>query len=105
MIHDYEAMKNCFQGTCVTQTTSLPTFYPIEFPPVSFIENLIGLYVDSFQSLLPMLHLPSLVSSKTHWLLLLATAAIGSHSLELEGSEIFVESMHEFVQRAISVSE
>ncbi|KAL9622911.1 MAG: hypothetical protein Q9160_002837 [Pyrenula sp. 1 TL-2023] len=100
-MQDYEAMKNCFQETCVTQTAGVPTFYPIEFPPVPFIENLVGLYVDSFQSLFPMLHLPSLVSPKTHWLLLLAMAAIGSHSLELEGSEIFIESMHEFVQRAI----
>lgn len=95
-------MKQAFHETCVVPMTGSPVFHPVTFPPKSFIETLVGLYIDSFHPVFPLLHLPSLSDVDTHWLLLLAIAAVGSHYLKFESSEVFAGSIHEFLQRVIS---
>lgn len=96
----YNEILRVFKRTC-TISTHYSQFARGSFPPIGIFSQLVFLYVDNFQPILPFLHYPSLDLSTMHWLLVLALASIGSHYMESEDNDIFIVAMHELTRRAI----
>ena len=67
------------------------------------MSRFVSLYVEHFQPILPFIHPATLNLSSSHWLLVLAMAAIGSHYVGVEDVDVLVVAMHEFLRRAISM--
>lgn len=96
----YNEILRVFKRTCII-STHYPPFARGSFPPIGIFSQLVFLYLDNFQPILPFLHHPTLDLSTTHWLLVLALASIGSHYMESEDNDVFTVAMHEFTRRAI----
>ena len=97
----YSEILESFTHNCIT-TNHFSKFYDAAFPSRQVLSVCILLYRDNFDSILPFIHPATFDISSSHWLLLLAMAAIGSHYLDAEHSESFSVSMHEFLRRAIA---
>lgn len=97
----YNDILLVFKQTCMISTHYLPFARGSSFPPIGIFSQLVFLYMENFQSILPFLHHPTLDLSTTHWLLVLALASIGSHYMESEDNDVFIVAMHEFTRRAI----
>lgn len=96
----YTEIVDSFTHTC-TSTTHYAKFYDAAFPSRQLLSLCILLYRDNFESTLPFIHPATFKISSSHWLLILAMAAVGSHYLDVEHSEGFSIAMHEFLRRAI----
>lgn len=96
----YNEILRVFKRTCII-STHYPPFARGSFPPIGVFSQLVFLYMENFQPILPFLHHPTLDLSTTHWLLVLALASIGSHYMESEDNDVFIVAMHEFTRRAI----
>jgi hypothetical protein len=96
----YTEIIESFTCTCST-TNHYAKFYDSAFPSRQMLSRCIQLYRDNFESILPFIHPATFDISLSHWLLMLAMAAVGSHYLEIEHSEGFSVAMHEFLRRAI----
>lgn len=96
----YTEITESFTHTCTT-TTHYSKFYNVAFPSRQVLSLCILLYRDNFESILPFTHPATFNISSSHWLLMLAMAAVGSHYLEIEHSEGFSIAIHEFLRRAI----
>jgi hypothetical protein len=95
----YGEIVRIFNLTCTT-STHYSNFYGTVFPSRHMLSRCVLLYRDNFESILPFLHPATFDLSTSHWLLILAIAAVGSHYLDT-GSEGFCIAMHEFLRRAI----
>jgi hypothetical protein len=98
----YHAIHQCFNETCAFSSPFIPFSTP-HFLPLNVLDRFVQLYVQYHQPLFPFLHLPTLDLTKSHWLLSLALASIGSHYVEVEWSDITTMAMHEFLRRAILI--
>lgn len=96
----YNEILRVFKRTC-TISTHYSSFASGSFPPIGIFTQLVFLYMENFQPILPFLHHPTLDLLATHWLLVLALASIGSHYMESEDNDVFIVAMHEFTRRAI----
>ena len=59
------------------------------------------LYLESFQPIVPIFHVPTLDLARSHWIIPLAMASIGCQFLEMEDYGPFSSSIYEFLHRAI----
>ncbi|KAI9737326.1 MAG: hypothetical protein M1834_009479 [Cirrosporium novae-zelandiae] len=100
----YREILECFQHTCISPSYFFDAFESSNFPSCDVLNQLIQFYIEFFQPLLPFIHPSTLDLTKSHWLLALAMATIGSHYVDIEESERCVASMHEFLRRAIHVT-
>jgi hypothetical protein len=96
----YTEIIESFAYTC-SATSHYAKFYDAAFPSRQMLSQCIQLYRDNFESILPFIHPATFDVSSSHWLLILAMAAVGSHYLEIENSEGFTVAIHEFLRRAI----
>lgn len=96
----YNEILRMFSLTCITSTHYSP-FQTEGFPSVEVLSQLIRLYIENFQPILPFLHPATFDLSKSHWLFVLALSSIGSHYMEHDDNELFVIAIHEFTRRAI----
>lgn len=96
----YNEIFESFTHTCST-TSHYMKFYDSVFPSRNTLSRCIQLYRDNFEALLPFIHPATFDTCTSHWLLILAMAAVGSHYLEIEQSEGFSIAIHEFLRRAI----
>jgi hypothetical protein len=96
----YDEILRLFKQTCII-STHYPPFARGSFPPIGIFSQLVFLYMENFQPILPFLHHPTLDLSTMHWLLVLALASIGGHYMESEDNDVFIVAMHEFTRRAI----
>ena len=94
----YSIIQDAFEKTCVVNSPYFTPFQYTRFPSVHKLSRFIAHYVDSFHQTLPFTHLPSFNISTSHWLFLLAMAAVGSH---YHGNGNYAKPMHEFLRRAI----
>lgn len=99
-LHIYNEISETFSLTCIA-SNHYPEFSGSSFPTLPLFDHFIQLYFDNFQSILPFTHQPSSDLSASHWLLILALAAVGSHYLGIEDSRIYSAPIHEFLRRAI----
>jgi hypothetical protein len=96
----YTDIIESFARTCMA-TDHYSKFRNASFPTRQVVSRCILLYRDNFESILPFIHPATFDISSSHWLLILAMAAVGSHYLDIEHSEVFSIAMHEFLRRAI----
>jgi hypothetical protein len=101
-IEIYSEVSRVFSKTCITSTYFSP-FHTGDFPSLEAMSRFVSLYVEHFQPILPFIHPATLNLSSSHWLLVLAMAAIGSHYAGVEDVDLVV-AMHEFLRRAISMT-
>ncbi|KAK6601670.1 hypothetical protein H4I96_07011 [Botrytis cinerea] len=94
----YSIIQDAFEKTCVVNSPYFTPFQYTRFPSVHKLSRFIAHYFDSFHQTLPFTHLPSFNISTSHWLFLLAMAAVGSH---YHGNGNYAKPMHEFLRRAI----
>ena len=99
----YSEILESFTHNCIT-TTHFSEFYDGTFPSRQILSLCILLYRDNFDSILPFIHPASFDISSSHWLPLLAMAAVGSHYLDTEHSEAFSIAIHEFLRRATAAA-
>lgn len=93
----YHQIKRCFEETC--QTPSI-VFSPLEsqsFPDMAALDAFVQLYLRHFQPTLPMHHWVTMNLGVTHWLLVLAKAAIGS----LYSKTHYKSAMLELLRRCV----
>ncbi|TVY27781.1 Zinc finger protein [Lachnellula hyalina] len=103
-LHIYDEISEIFSLTCIA-SNHYSGFSSSSFPPLPLFNHFIQLYFDNFQSILPFTHPPTFDLSTSHWLLILALAAVGSHYLDVEDSRIYSAPIHEFLRRAIQTVE
>jgi Fungal Zn(2)-Cys(6) binuclear cluster domain len=96
----YAEIIESYTHTCIT-SNHYAKFYDAALPSRQTLSLCVLLYRDNFESTLPFIHPATFDVSSSHWLLLLALAAVGSHYLETELSESFSIATHEFLRRAI----
>ncbi len=95
----YQSLFSYFQQLCL-QTTIPAPFQSAAFPPASVINTCIALYFGSFHRNFPIIHMASF-GPESHWLVVLAVAAIGStYAKGPYGSDIR-EAFQEFLRRAV----
>lgn len=95
----YNIILDLFKKTCVENSPFFAPFHHTRFPSLHLLSRFIAHYIDSFHQTLPFIHLPSFDTSTSHWLFLLAMAAVGSH-YHRNGN--YAKPMHEFLRRAIT---
>lgn len=98
----YDDILYAFNQTCIT-SSYFPPFHSSDFPSQESLVLFVCLYNEHFQPILPFIHPVTFSLSNSHWLLILAMAAIGSHYANIENAEVLVVTMHEFLRRAINM--
>ncbi|QSZ34784.1 hypothetical protein DSL72_007642 [Monilinia vaccinii-corymbosi] len=94
----YNIILDVFEKTCMENSHFFIPFHSTPFPPLHLLSRFITYYIDSFHQTLPFIHLSSFDMLNSHWLFLLAMAAVGSH---YHGNVDYARPMHEFLRRAI----
>ncbi|KIW04662.1 uncharacterized protein PV09_04401 [Verruconis gallopava] len=97
----WEEMRDRFESYCLTPSAVFPSFSSSHFPNQHDFEVMILGYFDNFHQILPLLHLSTLTLDRSSWLLALGIATIGSHFLQGDSKFRYVDTMHEFLQRAL----
>ena len=98
----YEKIREAFVYTCANPSGPWLVFQD-SFPEPEVFENLLHLYFTSFQKTLPFLHPASFNAGESHWVLILALTAVGSHYLE-DGAH-FAVSLHELLRRCLLLAQ
>ncbi|KAL7915557.1 C2H2 transcription factor-like protein [Trichoderma velutinum] len=101
-IEIYRDILHAFNQTCITSPYSSP-FHSGDFPSLESLHLFVRLYNEHFQPILPFIHPATSNILSSHWLLVLAMAAIGSHYVNIEEVDVLVVAMHEFLRRAINM--
>jgi hypothetical protein len=97
----YNKIYRVFKQTCVTSSYFTP-FNTYKLPSVESLEYFIQLYFENFQPILPFIHPATFSLKDSHWLLIMAMAAIGSHYINVEDVDILVLTFHELLRRSIN---
>ncbi|KAJ9607405.1 hypothetical protein H2200_008478 [Cladophialophora chaetospira] len=88
-----------FRQLCLETTMPAP-FQSGAFPAANILNTYIALYFANFHESLPIIHLASF-GSETHWLVVLAVAAIGSTFAKGLHDPDTREALQEFLRRAV----
>ena len=97
----YNQLRRNFERLCGPQSAYSPAFDSLSFLSWDYTHTFIYMYLDEFQPLVPMLHLPTLDLCGSHWLLALALTAMGCHFADSPEAEICALGLNEFLRRAI----
>jgi hypothetical protein len=92
----YLEFQRKYEEVCLKAVPKTTDFTNTPLGPKDVLEDLIGLYLDKFDNILPFLHQHTITKWLRQPFLELAMAAIGSQYL---GNQLFSASMHEFVLR------
>jgi hypothetical protein len=100
----YGHITEIFNLTCIT-STHFPPYYNTNFPSLDTLSKYVNLYMDNFHPIFPFIHAASFNLCSSHWLMVLALAAIGSHYQHGDGIDTSQHplAMHEFVRRALKI--
>ncbi|KAL7784031.1 C2H2 transcription factor-like protein [Trichoderma afarasin] len=101
-IEIYRDILHAFNQTCII-SSYFPPFHSAGFPSLESVSLFVSLYTEHFQPTLPFIHPATFNPLSSHWLLVLAMAAIGSHYAKIEHVQVLVVAMHEFLRRAINM--
>lgn len=97
----YGEIRRQYNIHCTSDTPFFTPFESLNFPSWDNMQSFIYMYLDEFQPVIPMLHLPTLDLGSCHWMLSLALASAGSQYAETAEAEQTTLAMHEFLRRAI----
>ncbi|TLD11697.1 hypothetical protein PspLS_11816 [Pyricularia sp. CBS 133598] len=92
-IRAYEDLRKFYAAQCQDSTSS--------FIPVRLIQAFIDLYFEYFDPHFPFLHVSRLEAEDLPWILLLATAAIGSYYSELDDIRDYTSILCDLLTRAV----
>ncbi|RDW59993.1 hypothetical protein BP5796_11599 [Coleophoma crateriformis] len=103
--HDsYLTLHTWFEQSCLT-SSYYSSYRTATFPSLQSISYFVECYMDYFQPILPFIHPATFSVQTSHWLLVLAMAAIGSHYVELEDADSYIIGLHEFLRRVMNTLE
>ena len=97
----YNDIRRNFEHTCGPHAPFSPGFLSPDYPTWDHMHLFIQIYLDEFQPLVPMLHVPTLDLNSSHWLLALALASMGSHFADMPEAEYCALALNEHLRRAI----
>lgn len=103
-VHVYHRIKRCFEETCQTRSILFTPFERPSFADIATLDVFVQLYLRHFLPIFPMHHSATMKLSLTHWLLVLAMAAIGSLYSKTEDHIRHKAVMLEFLRRAVYVA-
>lgn len=99
--HDsYKTLAGYFKTLCQQDALIQNSFECSTFPTRSNVNTCISLYFEHFHPTYPLVHFPTF-GSQTHWLLMLAVAAIGSTFVKAQHAVEIRDAFQEFLRRAI----
>ncbi|KAL1956773.1 hypothetical protein VTO42DRAFT_6827 [Malbranchea cinnamomea] len=99
----YDEMVSNFNRICVGDSCVFGSFKSAVFPSLLTLSMFVQLYFKHFHPVYPLIHVQTQGLHSTHWLLILAMAAIGSHYSESCAAEAYTLALHEFLRRAIAI--
>lgn len=99
----YEQMRRAFDQLCCTNSFLFTPFETDYFPSVETLDCFIRHYLDTFQPVYPIFHLPTFDPNKCHWILTMAISAVGCHVINSPETARCAGAFHEFIRRAIQV--
>ncbi|KAL1967885.1 hypothetical protein VTN77DRAFT_2302 [Rasamsonia byssochlamydoides] len=99
----YEQMRRAFDQLCCTENFLFSPFETNYFPSTETLDCFIRHYLDSFQPVYPIFHLPTFDANKGHWILTVAISAVGCHVVNSPEAARCASAFHEFIRRAIQV--
>ncbi|KAJ4246077.1 hypothetical protein NW762_013822 [Fusarium torreyae] len=79
-----------------------PHFRHLVIPPTPVLNAWVQMYFEYFHPVMPILHKSTFSSSKRHWLLIFAVAAIGAHFSNIKEAQACSRAMHETIRRQCS---
>ncbi|TLD07394.1 hypothetical protein PgNI_10108 [Pyricularia grisea] len=91
--HAYEGLRNFYAAQSQDSTPS--------FVPIRLIKAFVDLYFEYFDPQFPFLHVSHLEAEDLPWILLLATAAIGSYYSELDDIQDYTSILCDLLGRAV----
>lgn len=89
----YGDLQNFYATQCQDSTSS--------FVPIRLVQAFVDLYFEYFDPQFPFLHVSRLEAEGLPWILLLATAAIGSYYSELDGIQDYTSILCDLLGRAV----
>ncbi|KAJ4534350.1 hypothetical protein HRR76_006277 [Exophiala dermatitidis] len=95
----YDTISRLFRRLCGENALSHP-FESTSFPSLQALNHSIGLYFDNFHLTHPIIHRASF-GSQSHWLVVLATATIGSTFSKIPNALDMQDAFQEFLRRAV----
>jgi Fungal specific transcription factor domain len=98
----YEIILSMFGKLCCAQTLFTP-FESTQFPVADILSYFICHYLDEFQSVYPVFHMPTFDLNQAHWILILTVSAIGSCFISSPDTAHYAYPLQEFARRAILV--
>lgn len=95
----YETILELFRKLCLDQA-SQRSFERPDFPNMSSFNACINLYFENFHSNYPLIHRATF-GHQTHWIVMLAVAAVGSTFTKAQYALDIREAFQEFLRRAV----
>lgn len=95
----YNSILGAFHQLC-TENSLLGSFETGNFPDITSINAFIDLYFDNFHEFFPLIHRPTF-GTQTHWMVVIAVAAIGCTFAKIPNVLELREAFQEFLRRVI----
>ena len=99
--YTYNQLRRHYDRLCGPQSVHMPAFDSLSFISWDYTHTFIYMYLDEFQPLVPIYHLPTLDLCGSHWLVTLAIIAMGCHFADSPDAEVCALGLNEFLRRAI----
>jgi hypothetical protein len=99
----YNEIYRNFVLLCRSENPFFEMFESENFPSAEDCGRYLVCYFDSFQTVYPMVHLPSFNPNHCYWLLTVALVAIGCHSSSTSSADQHTAAFHELIRRALHV--
>ncbi|CAI7567622.1 unnamed protein product [Penicillium manginii] len=96
----YDKIYGEFLLLCRNDNPFFEMFESTHFPTADECNRYIAFYFESFQTVYPMLHLPTFDPNQCHWLLTLAIVATGCHCSGTPETDQCATAFHELIRRA-----
>lgn len=98
----YERILDMFDKLCRSETL-FTAFETTAFPGADLLAFFVSSYLDEFQPVYPIFHMPTFDLDQSHWILALTMAAIGSCLINTPETAGYAYPLQEFARRAILV--
>lgn len=98
----YERILGMFDKLCRSETL-FTAFETTVFPGADLLSFFVSSYLDEFQPVYPIFHMPTFDLEQNNWILTLTMAAIGSCLINTPEAAEYAYPLQEFARRAILV--
>lgn len=98
----YERIIDMFDKLCRSETL-FAAFETTTFPGADLLALFVSSYLNEFQPVYPIFHMPTFDLKQSHWILTLTMAAIGSCLINTPETADYAYPLQEFARRAILV--